>query len=1546
MASSSVRAPPPPPIISTQSDTSATPKDISRSSTSTSIHRNRPHSDSVSSKHSTVHFDLEDQAPELTAKPSPSPKSSNSSLKPAHANGSASMTIGNSYQPIHPSTLHNSTIPSPPRSAPLPSATSSSSSSIMKPFPSMNNSPSSPRPELPKTRSSQDRRVWSETLPLNSRHRSGSMIANGKRASRVTGGFETSSDSDGDESTTDQSTKDTGTGTGGNTPSQSENAAAGPSRPRAKSLLGPTGRERQNSDASGTSRELKRRKDKEDHKRPRKRSSKEALPPSRMLSYRSTAAATASPPKITPQLPNSRSDSYFALQNGSSPRSSRMSTARSSPLIESTIPAPNGKSQISRGRSLEMLKERSSSPEGSKRSKGKEKETTKKKQGDLAASLGLGIGGMQDMALNPEQLRNLLSDSDVSSALRLMNSPHAPASRPANLNEWSNSVFFSPPNTRPTSPGADQPTHRSPYLVSAPPALTSSDNHGRERTMSVASTIAPPTRSTWGSSPRQRQSIDSHPSPEIQNANRRRASSKGGLLSDGQGGHVPFTHHLPVPSVDEGSPEHELDDVSEVLPAITENDSAVLPSMPTIQSDKSSKDGKEKEKEKKNRLSDIFHIGKKRSADVPPKHDHNLLHKDHRTDKQKEEDKLRERERYERDVERRRLEQERRDEELAQERRFRALTQVAAHPAAERLAYKEGARLRAFYSHVYEGIDDPPKLNPLAVIRWRIKTEEQIEARQRWEQEQQQGYQHSNQSDTSGFTNHASPHSLPGGSHFGGNIHTSPMSVGSSNRYGARKSIESNRSISLGSLGKSTDTSAHNRSRGQKHRYEKGWGYCVDDIVDYKAAKGQVNYFIPPRKSHPDVEVLTEDEDRVVLPPTDNGRSGSRRDDQSSIADSSKKSHRHRMGVKTASNASLMDVEGIVGDDNAPLTRTTSTEDNVHSGAHTRTRLGHRSHQSLSAVGPTSLTQALKQPFEKLSHVAKKQRNPPGPSRDEGETQHIEDSKIRNPNHTHTRSDSAPSPQVNNGQYHTPMSNKPSRTTVNSSLGRNRDNAFFRRHGTPGGTGTGGEFTDEEYSKDKEFHLRKLFLKGQKVLSSFDDHTNRLYRRSEASLATNNTGKIKQDEREQELLALEAALVRESAFRERQAEVDRKTQLEIEARERIRKLENEIYAERVEDLDSARQKLDHVNANIASIDDAIRQYLFQIDFVRDEAAIAANIELDWSSIDPIRAIYGNVGRARPTEDDEHRDTLPPLRSFTTSHDSGSDLAHRQRTNSVNNRKARSQSVNVPRRKGSLNASLAPIHSNLNHPIRHRPRRTYLDPSGLERVDPIKQAELVISFAQERIKDMGKEKERTKNELENLIYKIEMMIKRKDSVRRWTREHLEKNLAKQSQLDRLIRQEKSNDNLTSLFNLIVLRDNSINIAVQSTGYLWRPLFWSYYQLKGEVWFFIKWMRPSSYWCKKKKTDLKTRENGTNPVEDDGQTDGNADEDKNILDDFGSSSPKKPNRHLLSSSSASSLSTDIDRFPNQNEDEDRRVPFVVSITIVIIALAIGFYYYRQS
>ncbi|WWC73765.1 uncharacterized protein I206_107737 [Kwoniella pini CBS 10737] len=1543
MGSMSTRVPPPPLHLSSTIDTSLPPisNGVMRTASSSSMRR-RSHSSSVSSKLSSVHFNLEDRPNTVSRTPS------KSSFKSPQMNGSVMtpLTNNNSYQPIHPSTLHNSTIPSPPKSAPIPSTTSSSSS-VTKPFPTTSSGVPSPlgsnRPPLPTNRTSQDRRVWSETLPPNPRHRSGSVIAIGRRASRLTGGFETSSSGSEGEST-DKSTKDAGE-SGTNTPgtmSLSENAIAGPSRARAKSLMGPIARERQNSDASGTSRDVKRKK--VNPPKPKRSFSKEPLPSSRMVSYRSND----SPAKNTSALPNSKSDSYFGTQNGNaSPKLSRNSTGRSSPLIESTIPGPD-KGHLSRGRSLDMLNERSSSPDGNQRSKGKAKETSRKTN-DLAASLGLGIGAIQDMTLNPDQLRNLLSDSDVSSALRLMNSPHAPASRPTNMNEWSNSVFFSPPTTPRAENGS---THKSPYLVSAPPALIQSEEgHGRERTTSIASSVAPPMHSTWGSSPRHRQSFDSHPSPDMQALSRRRASSKAGLLADGQsGGHIPFTHHLPVPQVDEGSPDDELDDISENLPAITEQESGSIPMGRPSQPDKSGKEGKEKEK--KSRLSNIFHIGsgKKKTTETPTiKHEHHLLHKDHKTDLQKEQEKAREREKYEKDVERRRLEQERRDEELAQERRFKALTQVAAHPSAERRAYTTGAKLRAFYSHVYEGIEDPPKLNPLAVVRWRIKTEEQNQARQRWEREQ--GDHHSHQSDRSGLNHQTSPYNRSRSNHFGDTLHSSPMSMGSSNGHGIhgpRRSNESHRSTSLGSFKKPNDTT-HNKTA----RFEKGWGFSVDDISRYKIAKGHVNYFIPPKRSHYDVDVMTEDEDEGTPLPFSpqssaskpNGGDTSRKDDSSSIAASSKKSHLHKMGVKTASNTSLMDVEGVLGEDNLPLSRSTSIETGGKSSVQPKHRLTHRTHQSLSAVGQTSLTYALKQPFEKLSNVAKKQRNP-APSREEGETHHIEDPRLSDRHNI--RKEMIPSPHAApTQQYHTPMSAKPSRTTVNSSMGRTRDN-IFRRHGVE-------SFTDEETSKDKEFHLRKLFLKGQKVLSSFDDASYKLYRRSEVSLPASG-GKIKQDEREQELLALEAALMRESAFRERQAEAHRKTQAELQAQERIRKLENEIYAERVEHLEVARQKLDNVTANITTVDDTIRQFIFQIDFLRDESSIAANIDVDWSSINPLRDTYGSVSRNKLIEEGEHRDILPPLRSFTTSHDSGSDLApnRRQRTTLISRKSkiqgglAGNNNANAPRRKGSLNASLAPIQSSLLHPMRHRPRRMYIDPSGLERVDPVKQAELILSFAKDRMKDMGKEKERSQAEVENLIYKIENMIRTKESVRRWTRQILEKNLNKQSQLDQLIRQEQSNNNLQ--LQLIMLRDNLINTSFQGAGAFIRTIFWIYYQVKGEVWFFVKWLRPSSYWCSKSIHESSpTSSNDSKYAEHNGDftNDITTSSQYNRTNEDSPSSPTARSDDLLNNFGSPMSKRKSQRLTNLNyirtDGEERRIPFLVTCTVLAVSMGIVFYFY---
>jgi hypothetical protein len=59
-------------------------------------------------------------------------------------------------------------------------------------------------------------------------------------------------------------------------------------------------------------------------------------------------------------------------------------------------------------------------------------------------------------------------------------------------------------------------------------------------------------------------------------------------------------------------------------------------------------------------------------------------------------------------------------------------------------------------------------------------------------------------------------------------------------------------------------------------------------------------------------------------------------------------------------------------------------------------------------------------------------------------------------------------------------------------------------------------------------------------------------------------GPSKHEERQAELRVLDMALQRESAFRARQAEATMRTQSEVEARLRIKQVEEEIYAERSE----------------------------------------------------------------------------------------------------------------------------------------------------------------------------------------------------------------------------------------------------------------------------------------------------------------------------------------------------------------------------------------------
>jgi hypothetical protein len=250
--------------------------------------------------------------------------------------------------------------------------------------------------------------------------------------------------------------------------------------------------------------------------------------------------------------------------------------------------------------------------------------------------------------------------------------------------------------------------------------------------------------------------------------------------------------------------------------------------------------GDHAEETKKRRFAHMFSLKRRKSAEHPQPHEP----KESRTEQQRPHDHAREKERHQRELEMRRKEQERRDAELAQggssqrtvlmiERRFKALTQVAAHPDAERLAYRTSSHLRAFYNLVYDGIENPPKMNPLAVLRWRMRTDEQAEAKARWEEE----HQGKSKNGTSKPWNMA--------------IHASPGSYGSSTRL-ERGSNDLARASSSGS-GRPWGLNGARRVLGKNESQMtgRGWRYTVEDVSAYSECGGAVNYWIPPREPAP-----------------------------------------------------------------------------------------------------------------------------------------------------------------------------------------------------------------------------------------------------------------------------------------------------------------------------------------------------------------------------------------------------------------------------------------------------------------------------------------------------------------------------------------------------------------------------------------------------------------------------------------------------------------------------------------------------------------------
>lgn len=266
------------------------------------------------------------------------------------------------------------------------------------------------------------------------------------------------------------------------------------------------------------------------------------------------------------------------------------------------------------------------------------------------------------------------------------------------------------------------------------------------------------------------------------------------------------------------------------------------------------------------------------------------------------------------------------------DRRYRALTQVAAHPNAERLAYRTGAHLRAYYQHVYDCIENPPRLNFPKMLRWLTETDKQNALRAQY-------YASRHQNDA----NHTHEHEQ---------ANNNARSAGSSSRVNlssSQRSVGSGRTHSISSNRRSHDVSPQKRVPDLVIP-RRGWRYTVDDIQAFRDSGGVVNYFVPPRQVRPFNDDADENEEeksvspqtianrvehglnktyghqRATTPQSQSKDIDRHRDDNSSAAGSSKKGHLYefssRTANNTASNVSLADMDQSMREAN--LSRSTS----------------------------------------------------------------------------------------------------------------------------------------------------------------------------------------------------------------------------------------------------------------------------------------------------------------------------------------------------------------------------------------------------------------------------------------------------------------------------------------------------------------------------------------------------------------------------------------------------------------------------------------------
>lgn len=959
----------------------------------------------------------------------------------------------------------------------------------------------------------------------------------------------------------------------------------------------------------------------------------------------------------------------------------------------------------------------------------------------LQASLGLGAAP-REVVLTADQIQDLLGDADVSSAIQLMR-PKPPRRQSSSVSADHPPLHASASSSSNAAaaghhaPDSSPPTISRPYLVSAPPALTNGDWHGRDRTVSVSSSmVSTPQRNV---------------TPLV---GRRRHSSL--VLPSDEGGHVPFTHHVTQPppetaieEEDDDDDDDEYDNMDNSVVLVDRDDASDAPPSTVRSADSpvnslshASTVPKDHDRGKR-RISSLFGLGRKKHDPTPAPAPAPLPAQQQRTrppspPRQAE----REARKSNRDQAMRLAEQERRNQELEQgelgvdlgiyfnstncpERRYRALVQIHAHPAAQKRAQQTAIHLDSLYAAVNDALVHPPKLNPLAILRWKRRTEEQKSAKARWESEQV-GL------DGMPLRNSAGSPTLWSN---GGSV-SSP-----------RVSIDNRRGLS-----------PYNRSvsSNQEHLFAPGWHYTLDDINAYNACSGKVNFWFPPMPiehvpSPVASPVVSPRESTSDLPypyaPQSNASASTHLLSRPSISDSlgeREMYHKDGAAVRIASPSmpSLVGIDHVLDENGAAALSRQSSLDNGHRLRNAHSFRGtHRAHQSTTGIPQQQQQQAkplqaLRAPFEKLGNAARRNITLP--------VTHMpndmdDDAPARRPGWLSADAP-APPPEV---VHHHPGGLPPSHHSLTTSFKEGRDRL---RRGISTATGQKGQDNTTGTSEDEGHTFRRLLGKGQRALAG-----PRVTRDRSASIS-----------RAVEARNLEESIARQRQIRHTEFASKRPTELEIQTQARLQAVENDIYAERELLLVNARHRTDELEAAEQQMDFSLAHYIHQLDQVKTVFATAADVNIEFDGLDALRG-HGRKPNA-PREDDESADSVAPLRhdSDRGGFSAGGNFSD-GRFSPIGN------GVLAQRKSRKPQPTMPPVAlPSFAFGLQAWPKRSTLDPTLGVPVDPIRRVELSCEKARQTTRDMAKEREETTKHLQGMVSTVNQLIYQKDEVRRWTK----------------------------------------------------------------------------------------------------------------------------------------------------------------------------------